>query len=162
MDANKIVAKYTGVELAEEELWSKGATANHRLLFSIANKIESVELRLARAAAQLLDIAERIESTLEAQPGERFRGLNSLGEFQGNDASRIDALIAERSALIESLQMVMSLDRVPAPAPARSSLHEEPSGTAELRWPTDETGREVDPAIRLRPVKPMTIKGFND
>lgn len=137
MDTTKIVAKYTGVELAEEELWGRKATANHRLLSSIADKIGSVERRLDRAASQLLDIAERIEATLEAQPGERFRGLNPLGEFQGNDASRIDALIAERAALIESLQMVMSLDRVPAPA-------------------------EAAPAIRLREVEPTTIKGFND
>lgn len=149
MDASRIVAKYTGVELAEEELWGRKATANHRLLNSIADKIESVERRLDRAASQLLDIAERIEATLEAQPGERFRGLNPLGEFQGNDASRIDALIAERAALIESLQMVMSLDRVPA-------------RKAEPSWPTDEMGQEVDPAIRLTPVEPMTIKGFND
>lgn len=135
MDAIEIIAVMTGVELTEEELYGRKATPVRKLLASIAYKIESADRELERAAQEMDRLTAKIRANLTAKPGERYYPLSATGEMNGSALGRLDGIIAQRATLIESLQMVMSLDREP---------------------------KAETPALRLREIEPMTIKGYND
>ena len=138
MDTLKMIATLTGVEFTEEELYSRKATAVRRMIATVADKIESDNRELARAAEELKRLAAKIETDLTAEPGTRYLPLNAGGEMNGSTLGRLDATIVRRAAYIEQLKMlVLGLDREPS-AP------------------------EAPAKVRLVPVQPMTIKGFND
>lgn len=145
MDTLKLIAVMTGVEFTESQLYGREATPVRRLVVTVAEQIESANRELERAIMAMQDLAVKIRTDIKAQPGDRYVPLNPNGELNGSTLGRLDATIVRRAALIEQLKMlVLTLDREPKEV------------IAHLR------STEAPAKVRLTPVEPMTIKGFND
>jgi hypothetical protein len=109
----KIVTKYTGLAITEDDLYGKPAAefATLRAIEMTAENIHSVERSLTRAAVQLRELADKIDSNVNAGPSDRVYGLNPLGELQGNESGRVNSTIATRDALIDQLKTLVHLYR---------------------------------------------------
>lgn len=111
-DATKILKKYTGLQLDPELLWDPNGSAVTRQLAVAIEEVNSIERELVRAAFQLRELADKIESSVDAGPGETYRSLNPHGELQGNSAGRVEILIASHSERIGKLKLLATLYKI--------------------------------------------------
>ncbi|MGC9668489.1 hypothetical protein ACNTMW_18280 [Planosporangium sp. 12N6] len=113
MDGNRIIAKYTGQPITLDTLMAgqhagdlAGRLAEE--IWQAADAIGRAEIELAQIMAWIADSTSKVTAAINAEPDQRVRTVNPLGELQAH-GPRFDLLIAVREERITHLRRLVRL-----------------------------------------------------
>ena len=82
--------KFTGLRLTAKDL---GNNENGQQIMSMLWAISSTEEMIRSARNDMVDLVQKIKTSIEAQPGERVMPFFPMGEVSGSKIGQLDVLL---------------------------------------------------------------------